>query len=335
VGHGRYHLTYFSALALAAATLGSCFWWSRPSIAQDAPVKIEPRASTATPPVGSADRIANIRTDVDLVLIPVVVTDKQDRLITGLEKSHFKLFDDKVEQVITHFASEDVPASIILVFDCSGSMGPKLQKSRSAVAAFLNDANPEDEFSLIQFSDRAQVLVDFTPNVAEIQNKLLYLQSRGRTALLDAMYLAINEMRKAKNNRKAILVISDGGDNNSRYTFREVRDRVREADVQVYAIGILEPLSGRMRSVEELSGPALLDDLAVQSGGRLFEVDDLNELRDIATKVGAALRQQYVLGYTPAEPKRDGKYHSVKVTVARPKGLPALRTSFRTGYYAR
>ena len=278
--------------------------------------------------------MTSIRTDVNLVLIPVTVTDKQDRLITGLEKDHFRLFEDKVEQVITHFASEDVPASIVLLFDCSGSMGPKLQKSRAAVMAFLKGGNPEDEFSLVQFNDRAQLLVGFTNQTEEIQNKLMYLQSRGRTALLDAMYLALNELKHAKHSRKAILVISDGGDNNSRYTFREVRDRVREADVQIYAIGIMEPFNGRVRTPEEFAGPALLDDLAQQSGGRLFEVDDLNELSDIATKVGTALRHQYLLGYSPGDEKRDGKYHKVKVTVSKPKGLPALRTSFRTGYYA-
>ncbi|HXA50878.1 MAG TPA: VWA domain-containing protein [Candidatus Acidoferrum sp.] len=297
-------------------------------------MNVEPREAAAPPSTGSADRITSIHTDVNLVLIPVTVTDRQDRLITGLEKTHFRLFDDKVEQTITHFGSEDVPASIVLLFDCSGSMGPKLQKSRAAVMAFLKGGNPEDEFSLVQFNDRAQLLVGFTNQSEEIQNRLFSLQSRGRTALLDAMYLALNELRHAKHSRKAILVISDGGDNNSRYTFREVRDRVREADAQIYAIGIMEPVNGRMRTPEEFAGPALLDDLAQQSGGRLFEVDDLNELNDIAAKVGTALRHQYMLGYSPSEEKRDGKYHKVKVTVSKPKGLPALRTSFRTGYYA-
>jgi len=305
-----------------------------PGIAQDDRVSIEPRVST-NPSSGSADRMASIRTNVDLVLIPVTVTDKHDRLITGLEKGFFKLYDDKVEQVITHFGAEDAPVSIVLAFDSSGSMGPKLQKSRAAVAAFLKAANPEDEFALVPFNDRAQVISGFTDQIEEIQNKLLYVQSKGRTALLDAMYLSLNEMKNAKHQRKAILVISDGGDNNSRYTFREVKNRVREADVQIYSIGILEPMAGRMRSPEEFSGPALLDDLAHESGGRLFEVDDLNELADIAGKVGTALRHQYMLGYSPSVERHDGKYHSVQVKVARPKGLPPLRTSFRTGYYAR
>jgi VWFA-related protein len=213
-------------------------------------------------------------------------------------------------------------------------MGQKLQRSRAAVSEFLKTSNTDDEFSLIQFADRAQILVDFTSHSEEVQNRLIYLQAHGRTALLDAICLAINEMKQAKHSRKAILIISDGGDNSSRYTVREIKDRVREADIQIYSIGIMEPLSGRMRSIEELAGPALLDELAHQSGGRMFEIENLNELPDVASKIGMALRNQYVLGYAPSAEKRDGKYHSVKVKVTRPKGLPALRTTFRTGYLA-
>ena len=284
---------------------------------------------------GSADRAAtNIRVNSDLVLIPVMVTDRHDRLITGLEKDHFKLFEDKVEQVITHFASEDAPVSIAVVFDCSGSMGPKLQKSRAAVAEFLRAANPEDEFALVLFNDRAQLAVGFTDHTEEIQSRLLYAQSKGRTALLDAIYLAMDQMKVAKHSRKALLIISDGGDNTSRYSMREVKNRVREGDAQIYSIGIEEPWGVRGRSPEELAGPALLDEIAGQSGGRLFEVNDLNELPDIAAKIGMALRNQYLLGFAPLEPKRDGKYHKIVVKLAAPKGLPALRASFRSGYYA-
>src|SRR5262245_46123199 len=181
--------------------------WMR---AQDPKVSIDPRPA-ATSPIGSADRTAaTIRVNADLVLIPVMVTDKKDRLITGLDRSHFRLFEDKVEQAITHFAAEDVPVSIGLVFDASGSMGPKLGKSRAAVAEFLKTANPEDEFFLIQFNDRAQLLSGFTARSDEIQNKLMFIESRGRTALLDAIYLGLSEMRNAKHQRKAILILSDG-----------------------------------------------------------------------------------------------------------------------------
>jgi Ca-activated chloride channel family protein len=330
----RYHslpivLTFAIAGRLLSFSGGSLAW------AQEARVAIEPRTPPRAAATGSADRLApNIRVNSDLVLIPVMVTDQQDRLITGLEREHFRIWDGKTEQVISHFAADDVPVSIGVVFDSSGSMGSKLRKSRAAVSEFIRTANPEDEFSLVQFNDRAQLLQRFTDRAEDIQSRLMFIESRGRTALLDALILSLNEMRHAKHNRKAILIISDGGDNDSRFSTKEVKARLREANVQVYSIGIMEPLGARARSVEEMEGAALLDDLARQTGGRLFEVDDLNILPDIAAKIGAALRNQYVLGYVPTSEMRDGKYHRVQVKIARPKGVPPLRTSFRTGYFA-
>jgi len=309
---------------------------SAPAGAQDAQVSIEPRAKARA----SVDRIAedqnpvSIRVNSELVLIPVTVTDSMNRLVTGLEKDHFKLYEDKVEQVITHFASEDSPISVGIVFDCSGSMGDKLRKSRDAVAQLLKTANPEDEFFLVEFNDRAELVVGLTKQSEEIQNRLTFTQSRGRTALLDAIILALNHMRKAHNPRKALVIISDGGDNSSRYTIGEVKSRVREADVQIYAIGILEPFGDRGRTPEEVAGPELLSDIAEQTGGRLFEVGNLKELPDIASKIGAALRNQYVLGYAPSVARRDGKYHHVNLKLVKPKGWPSLRAYWRLGYYA-
>jgi VWFA-related protein len=264
----------------------------------------------------------------------VTVTDPLNRFVTGLEREHFRLFEDKVEQQVTHFASEDAPLSVGLVFDASGSMGSKLTKSRQAAAQFFKTANPEDEFFLIQFSDRPELAVPFTTNTEEIQNRLAFTNSKGRTALLDAIYLAMNQMKKARNPRKAVLVISDGGDNSSRYTQTEIRNVVREADVQIYAIGIFEPASSRSRTAEELSGPGLLTEVAEQTGGRHFPVENLNELPDIAAKVGIELRNQYVLGYTPSNRQRDGKYRRVVIKVVQPRGLPPLRAFWRLGYYA-
>jgi Ca-activated chloride channel homolog len=326
---GRKYIRNFSIALLPAACLFVWCWEPSPTIAQEPQVNLQTR-----PLYGSADRLASIRINADLVLIPVLVTDHRDRPITGLQKDHFKLFDDKVEQVISNFTSEDAPVSITLLFDCSGSMGPKLQKSRAAVREFLQTANPEDEFSLIEFSDRARLISGFTDKIEEIQNQLMFAQSKGATALLDAIYLAINEMKHAKHSRKAILIISDGGDNSSRYTTKEVKNSLREADVQVYSIGIVEPFTGRM-TPEEMTGPVLLEEIAQETGGRLFEVNDLNELRDIATRIGAALRNEYVLGYAPPETKHDGKYHRIQVKVERIKGLPPLRATFRSGYYGR
>jgi VWFA-related protein len=306
---------------------------ARPIYAQEPQVQITPQKA---PSIGGADRMMpSISVNSNLVLIPVMVTDRNDQMVAGLDREQFKLYDDKVEQVITHFASEDVPVSVSLVFDTSGSMGPKLTKSRAAVTEFIRTANPQDEFNLIQFNDRVHLMAPFTNEGDEILSRLTYLEAHGRTALLDAICLALDELKtKARHQRKAILIISDGGDNSSRYSAREVKRRVREADVQVYSIGIVEPLIGRIRSIEELSGPALLDSIAHDSGGRLFEVSDLNGLSDIAAKIGAALRNQYVLGYSPSADMRDGKYHRVQVKVARPSGVPKLRTTFRTGYIA-
>jgi VWFA-related protein len=327
---------YLYAIALILSAAYWAFLWRGSELrAQDPIVNIEPREAPRSEATGSANRsMPNIRVDSNLVLIPVLVTDRNDRLVTGLEKTHFRLFDDKVEQVITHFGSEDVPVSIAILFDCSGSMGPKLQKSRAAVTEFIRTANPDDEFALILFADRAQLVSRFSTRTDELQNRLLYAQSRGRTALLDAIYLALDLMKTAKHSRKAILIISDGGDNSSRYSMREVKNRVKESDVQVYSIGILESLGMRGRSAEELAGPALLDEIAGVSGGRLFEIDNLNELSDVASKIGVALRNQYMLGFAPSEAKRDGKYHRIVVKLDAPKGLPKMRTSFRTGYYA-
>jgi VWFA-related protein len=268
------------------------------------------------------------------VPVPVAVTDPLTRFVTGLEKEDFRVFEDKVQQEITQFSSEDVPLSVGIVFDSSGSMGAKLGSSRQAVAQFLKIANPEDEFFLIEFNNRASTKAGFTTFPEEIQNRLTFTQAQGSTALLDAIYLAMNQMRKASNPRKAILIISDGGDNASRYTEREVKNAVRESDVQVYAIGIYEPPELRGRTHEEAHGPDLLNELAQQTGGRAFAVANLAELPDVAAKIGLELRNQYVLYYSPKNLARDGKYRRIQVRLVKKAGLPPLMPVFRTGYYA-
>jgi Ca-activated chloride channel family protein len=299
-------------------------------------VIITPRVRPKNPESGETvvDRPANIRVDTTLVQIPVAVYDPLGRFVTDLDKENFKILEDKVGQDIVSFSSQDAPLSIGLVFDASGSMGSKLQKSRQAVAQFLKTSNPEDEFFLIQFNDRPEIVVPFTPNTEEVQNRLAFIQSKGRTALLDGVYLAMNQMKKARNPRKAILIISDGGDNSSRYTESEVKNNVREADVQIYAIGIFEPLESRGRTPEEMSGPALLAQITDQTGGRHFAVDNLAELPDVAAKIGIELRNEYVIGYSPKNAARDGKYRRVEVKLQKTTGLPQLRPMFRHGYYA-
>ena len=325
--------------------LGLCLtvlWLMLPVLAQDDDVHIQPRETkkadaTPAPDIpGVTDPSLRTHTkplkkEVDLVLVPVTITDPMNRLVTGLEKDNFLLTDNGQEQVIKHFSSEDAPISLGVIFDVSGSMSDKIDKSRQAVVEFFRTANPQDEFFLITFSDKPEVLVDFTSSIEDIQSKLVYAIPRGRTALLDAVYLGMNRMTKAKYERKALLIISDGGDNHSRYTEGEIKSMVREADVQIYGIGLFDREG---KTPEEREGPALLSDVTEATGGRTFVIDSPNELADVATKIGIELRNQYVLGYRPTNPAHDGKWRKIKVRLNPPKGLPPLHVYAKTGYYA-
>jgi VWFA-related protein len=298
-----------------------------------APVSIVPRVRQQEAPRDTGPR-SIIRSDVNVVLVPVTVTDPMNRFVTGLDQDAFEVYEDKIRQKIVSFGSEDAPLSVGIVFDTSASMGNKLERSRLSVAEFFKTANPEDEAFLVEFNDRPQLVVPLTHNLEEIQNRLTFTQSKGRTALLDGVYLALQTMKKARNPRKALIVISDGGDNSSRYTSAEVRNLVREADVQIYGIGIYENGMNRGRTPEELSGPEMLRDLSEPTGGRHFVVQDLRDLPDVAAKIGVELRNQYVVGYSPSNEARDGKYRKIQVKIVQPRGLPTLHAFWRTGRFA-
>lgn len=275
-----------------------------------------------------------IQVDVNLVVVNVTVTDPYDRIVTGLDQENFQIYDEKVEQQIATFSTEDAPISVGLIFDSSGSMGEKIQKAKEAALQFFKTSNPQDEFLLINFSERPNLISAFTSKFENVQDRLLFVKSSGKTALLDAIYLGLSEARKAVTNRKALLVISDGGDNHSRYTERDVKRAVQESNAQIYAVGIFEPLSARARTPEEARGPSLLAELADVSGGRMFSVEDANELPDIAEKISIELRNQYVIGYKPSNLVRDGRWRRIRVKLNPPKGLPPLQVYARTGYYA-
>jgi VWFA-related protein len=302
--------------------------------AQDAAIRPRVKPPAADDAESILDRRADLRIDTTEVRIPVSVTHQQSgKVITGLDITNFELYEDKVKQEILSLTAEDAPVSVGVVFDTSGSMGAKLSKSRQAVAQFVRTANPQDEFFLVQFNDRPALTVPFTAETEEILNRLAFVQSKGATALLDGVYLAMNQMKKARNARKAILIISDGGDNSSRYTESEVKNAVREADVQIYAIGIFEP-GGMAGTLEERSGPGLLGELTEQTGGRHFAIQNLGELPDVAEKIGLELRNEYVIGYRPKNDTRDGKYRKVEVKLAKVDKLPKMKTRARGGYYA-
>jgi Ca-activated chloride channel family protein len=276
-------------------------------------------------------RVRPLKVDVDLVLVPVTITDPMNRLVTGLEKDNFQLFEGNAPQQIKSFSSEDAPVSLGVIFDSSGSMSSKMDRAKDAVIEFFKTANPQDEFFMITFSDEPEAVTDFTNSVDEIQNKLVFAVPRRRTALLDAIYMGVSKMRQAKYAKKALLIISDGGDNHSRYTENEIKSVVKEADVMVYAIGIYDRF---FASTEERLGPELLSEITELTGGRAFTIDNPNDLGDVATKIGVELRNQYVLGYRPTRNTRDGKWRKIKVKLLPPKGLPPLRVYARTGYYA-
>jgi Ca-activated chloride channel family protein len=288
----------------------------------------EPRVSLQ-PRVRVAAR-SDIRVHSNLVLIPVSVTDPKNQPVMGLASDNFRVFEGKVEQKVLRLSSDDAPLSVGIVFDTSGSMAGKLPKAREAVAEFLKGANPGDEFFLVNFNSTAELALPFTSNADEIQTRLTFANSKGRTALLDAIYLALHYMKRARNPRQALLVISDGGDNDSRYNERETRKMVQETDVWIYAIGIY-PRGLQAFPEEERGGPKLLTDIAEESGGRHFAVHNPSELPEAAAKIGLELRNQYILAYSPAQMEADGKYRRVQVKMVEQRDL---HLSWRPGYYA-
>jgi Ca-activated chloride channel family protein len=300
-------------------------------------VHITPRHEVTAPkPMDTVDPALKTHTkpyvkDVDLVLVPVTITDPLNRLVTGLDRQNFAVFEGKEQQEIRHFSSEDAPISLGVIFDVSGSMNNKIDKSKEAVVDFFKTANPQDEFFMVSFADKPEVIADFTNSIEDIQAKMTFLNPSGRTSLLDAIYLGVSKMRQAKNEKKALLIISDGGDNHSRYTQNEIESLVKEADVMIYAIGLYDIAP---RTPEEQMGPQMLANITDVTGGRTFTVDNPNELTDVATKIGIELRNQYVLGYRPTKPVHDGKWHKIKVKLNPPKGLPPLHVYAKTGYYA-
>lgn len=327
-----------SGYALLLVTALILFAFLTPGIAQTdlEDVHVTPRATPTVP----SDRVADssssamtkpLKANVDLVLVPVTITDSMNRIVLGLDKENFQVYENKQLQTIQNISNEDVPISIGVIFDSSGSMATKVDRARQAVLEFFKNANPRDEFFVIAFSDKPEIIADFTTSTDDIENKLLFMRPKGSTSLLDAIYMGISNMRKARYSKKALLIISDGGDNHSRYSEHDIKSSVKEADIMIYAIGLYDRY---FQTEEERLGPELLSDISSLTGGRAFQVDNPNDLTDVATKIGVALRNQYVIGYRPQNAPHDGKWHKIKVKLLPPKGLPPLYTFARQGYYA-
>jgi Ca-activated chloride channel homolog len=284
------------------------------------------------PPSGNQGDQERIRDFTDLVSLPVTVTDAYNRLVTGLDKQHFEIYEDKVKQEISFFSDDDAPVNLGIIFDVSGSMKGKLDRARDALNAFIQTSHSDDDFFLVGFNQRANLLAEFTTGEA-LANKLTLIDPKGQTALYDAAYLGIEKVKQGRHNRNAMLLISDGQDNSSRYTYGELRKLLKEAGVQIYCIGIVE-MGGAAGGTLDMQGQAILEEIAQTTGGKTFFPRSAAELEDATTRIALELRHQYSIGYNPTNVKRDGQWHKIKVNVKGPKGLSNLKVQHKEGYYA-
>jgi Ca-activated chloride channel homolog len=310
--------------------------------AQEAPTQPPQTPQSAPPPQAESKSEAqptekkagpsSLKIEVDLVLVNATVTDPSNRFVTGLEREHFQVFEDKIEQKISHFSNEDLPTSIGLLFDVSSSMSDKISRAKDAAIAFLKTSNPDDEFFLETFADRPKVDEEFTSDVSEIQNRLAYKVAKGSTTLYDAVYLALEKMKQGHNPKKAILLITDGEDTRSRYSLVNVRNAVKESDVQIYAIGIVSSYYSDF--AQGRSGRSVLEEMTEITGGKAYFPNSVYELEDICTKIAIELKNQYILGYSSTNPSKDGRWRKIKVKLNAPKGLPTLSVRTKSGYFA-
>jgi Ca-activated chloride channel family protein len=272
-------------------------------------------------------------TNTDLITFTVTVTDTYGRYVSGLGKSAFTVLDEKKPQEITFFSDDDAPVSVGVLFDVSGSMsGDKIKRSRDALSKFIQTSHNSDEYFLIAFNSRAQLLLDKTRDGNAVLDKLTFVQTRNNTALYDACYLGVEKVQRGTHPKRALLLISDGQDNNSRYTFNELRRLLKESDVTLYGIGILS--GSDAGSSMGMEGQGILDELASVSGGKAFFPRSNAEMDDIFEQIALELRHQYSIGYKPANFANDGRWHKIKVRVNPPRGLPRLFVRSKEGYYA-
>lgn len=269
-----------------------------------------------------------LHVDVDLVMVPVTVSDSMNRSITSLKKEDFALYEGDRQQEIRYFSTEDDPISVAILLDVSKSMSNKIDTERAAIVEFVNNANPEDEFFAIAFSDHPRVLADATQAIDQLQGELLAEKPGGPTAMLDAVYLGISKLRYARYERKAILILSDGGDNASRYKLREVRNVAQESDVQIYAIGLFETFF--FNTIEERLGKVWLREITDVTGGRTITVDSHGKVPEAAATISREMRNQYVLGYRPTGTAKT-KWRKIRVRLTS-SGDRSLRPYYRQGY---
>lgn len=268
---------------------------------------------------------ARIRVDVDMVVVRVTVTDPLNRYVIGLDQDHFKIFENKVEQDIIHFSNDRSPVSVGIILDVSGSMSDNILSARNSVIRFLEQGDPGDEYFLITFNDRTALAQDFTSRSENIQNDISITAPKGRTALFDAIYLGLEKIREGRNDKKALIIITDGEDNRSRYNFSEVKEFAKESDVQIYVIGERDELG---------YGRGIIAEITRLTGGRPFFPNSFKQLDYFVDLIHTELRNQYVIGYASSDRDYDGKWRKIKVQLDPPEGLPKLSVRAKEGYFA-
>ena len=293
----------------------------------------------------AADIPAAFRANAQMVLVPVTVTDHKGKTVDGLRAKDFKILEDQVPQQIVSFTSEDAPCSVGLVLDISGSMRNTLDVAKGVAHSFFQTANPEDEFLLLTVSTQPEAVSRFTTDIGDLEDSIGRTSSGGMTALIDTVYLGLNQMRKANQPRRALLILSDGMDNYSRYSKGELMRVALEADVQIYAIIVSNGSAGGssggapfrpsliakpIDQAREREGPNLLEELADKTGGLHFHVRNSAEAQEASIKAGRALRNEYVIGYQPPSSGATGKWRHVRVK----SNVPKVNVYARNGYYA-
>jgi Ca-activated chloride channel family protein len=308
--------------------------------AQEKPSPEKPATNTPTTPPSSQKQKLGTELDgpsvlinTDLITLTVTVTDTYGRYVSGLNKNAFSIFDEKQPQEITFFSDDDSPVSVGVIFDVSGSMsGDKIKRARDALSKFIQTSHDSDEYFLIAFNSRAQLLLDRTRDGNAVLDKLTFVETKNQTALYDACYLGVEKVQRGVHPKRALLLISDGQDNDSRYTFNELRKLLKESDVVLYGIGILS--GNDAGSSMGMEGQGVLDELAGVSGGKAFFPRSAAEMDDIFEQIALELRHQYSIGYKPESFTNNGKWHKIKVKVTPPRGLPRLFVRSKDGYYA-
>ena len=301
------------------------------SSATSASRSVDSRITPVEPSADSRLKPASLRVAVDLVLVPVTVTDNSNRPQVDLTRENFTLYEGSQAQKIRYFSAEDSPISFGLLLDVSKSMQDKIDTERAAVDEFFKNANPEDDYFAVTFNNGPRMLSDVTQSTAGIETELGLLEPKGSTALLDAIYLGVSKLRNARYSRRALVIISDGGDNSSRYKLREIKNLVAESDVMVYAIGIFDKTP--FKTFEEAMGRRWLSSITDVTGGRTITVDNLDKLPETSALLSRELRSQYVLGYESQDKSTDGKWRKIRVVVDRNSDSGPLRPYYRKGYY--